>query len=89
MEKEMFREKVKPNGVIKIPIEVRRKLKWDVGDEINLFLHPGYVILKEREERRKIPSKQSITKSMKGLIKIDPKIAKEIIEAENLEYLVD
>lgn len=83
MERRTFREKVKPNGIIEIPLEVRKKLKWDVGDEINLFLHPGYLILEEKE----VPEKKiKKSRALRGLVKIkDEKLVKRIIYSPEFE----
>ena len=76
----MFQEKIKPNGAIEIPLEVRRRLKWDIGDEINLLLNPGYVILKEREERKRYKKTKLIVDEVAGSVRItDPSIIDKII----------
>ncbi len=83
----MFQEKIKPNGAIKIPLEVRRRLKWDIGDEINLFLNPGYVILKE--EKKVLSKKLGIVQKVSGNIQIkDQKLIDGIIKStENGEWI--
>ena len=61
--------------------EIRKELNWDIGDEINWFLHPGYVILKEREgQRRPFKKARLIVDEVAGSARVpDPKIIDQII----------
>lgn len=75
MEK-IIHEKIKPDGDIHIPKSILADLGLRVGEEIELKVVDRKVLIE--------PSR-SIVDELTGIIKIDPKLAEEIIEDKELE----
>jgi len=72
----IIHERIKPNGGIHIPKSVLAELGLKVGEEIELRVVDRKLLIE--------PSR-SIVDELSGIIKIDSKLAEEIIEDKELD----
>lgn len=71
-------QKIKPNGELKLPQEVMRKLKLKVGEKVRLEIRGNEITVQPVKV-----GKKNITKKLSGSIKLhDPKLIDEIISSE-------
>jgi len=69
-------ERIKPGGEIELPKGMMDSLHLKVGEEVELRLKGKGVLIKPR---------RSIVDETSGVVKIDSKLAEEIIEDKELE----
>jgi bifunctional DNA-binding transcriptional regulator/antitoxin component of YhaV-PrlF toxin-antitoxin module len=84
MKEKIIKEKIRSDGMIRIPPEIRRKFNWNIGEEINMIINPSGIFLEEK----KIEKKSRKITSLRGMIKISNKrIVKRIIYGPEFEPL--